>query len=102
MYAKYWERIWIVQEYVLANRVIIHLGLESLDGAVLDGAINGIQDLDIKGRLVKKRSPAEKMSHHQLAEIRMKQIQDRSKSISVRDRTMANLLSFYCNSKATD
>jgi hypothetical protein len=38
--ASYWKRIWIVQEYVLARKLLIHHGYNSISGEVFDLALN--------------------------------------------------------------
>lgn len=44
----YWTRIWIVQEYLLAQDIIMHCGWETISGRDLDMAFNSILQLKPK------------------------------------------------------
>jgi len=62
LYASYWTRIWIVQEYVLARKLVIHLGHYSMEGEEFDQALQRIQYL--LRATPNALAPAMKVSHH--------------------------------------
>lgn len=44
----YWTRIWVVQEYLLAQDITIHCGCETVDGRDLDMAFNSILQFKVE------------------------------------------------------
>jgi hypothetical protein len=80
--ASYWKRIWIVQEYVLARKLLIHHGYSSISGEVFDLALNHLYYL--RGSAP---APAMVVSRHRTARAAL---------------PLANLIRIYHDSLSTD